>query len=99
MSETVETYFPQIADIYQAAKIIAQVAEVTPLQQSIRYSKTHGANILLKEKIFTESAATKSVVRTIRLVHSVKNNWIVVLFVPALGIMHRAWPLLVVIYK
>ena len=50
MSETVETYFPQIADIYQAAKIIAQVAEVTPLQQSIRYSKSHGANILLKRE-------------------------------------------------
>ena len=50
MSETVETYFPQIADIYQAAKTIAQVAEVTPLQQSIRYSKSHGANILLKRE-------------------------------------------------
>jgi threonine dehydratase len=50
MSETVETYFPQIADIYQAAKTIAQVAEVTPLQQSIRYSKSLGANILLKRE-------------------------------------------------
>ncbi len=50
MSETVETYFPQIADIYQAAETIAQVAEVTPLQQSIRYSKTYGANILLKRE-------------------------------------------------
>jgi len=50
MSETVETYFPQIADIYQAAKAIAQVAEETPLQQSIRYSKTYGANILLKRE-------------------------------------------------
>jgi threonine dehydratase len=50
MSETVETYFPQIADIYQAAKTIAQVAEVTPLQQSIRYSKSRGANILLKRE-------------------------------------------------
>jgi threonine dehydratase len=50
MSETVETYFPQIADIYQAAKTIAQVAEVTTLQQSIRYSKSHGANILLKRE-------------------------------------------------
>jgi len=50
MSETVETYFPQIADIYQAAKTIAQVAEETPLQQSIRYSKTYGANILLKRE-------------------------------------------------
>ncbi len=50
MGETVETYFPQIADIYQAAKTIAQVAEETPLQQSIRYSKTYGANILLKRE-------------------------------------------------
>ncbi|MFT0715512.1 threonine ammonia-lyase IlvA [Flagellimonas lutimaris] len=50
MSETVEIYFPQIADIYQAAKTIAQVAEVTPLQQSIRYSKAYGANILLKRE-------------------------------------------------
>jgi threonine dehydratase len=50
MTETVETYFPQIADIYQAAKTIAQVAEETPLQQSIRYSKSHGANILLKRE-------------------------------------------------
>ena len=48
--EMVETYFPQIADIYEAAKTIAQVAEETPLQQSIRYSKTYGANILLKRE-------------------------------------------------
>lgn len=50
MGEIVETYFPQIADIYQAAKTIAQVAGETPLQQSIRYSKLHGANILLKRE-------------------------------------------------
>lgn len=48
--ETVETYFPQIADIHQAAKIIAQVAEETPLRQSIRYSKAYGANIFLKRE-------------------------------------------------
>src|SRR5690606_8980596 len=48
--EMVETYFPQIADIYEAAKTIAQVAEETPLQQSIRYSKAYGANILLKRE-------------------------------------------------
>ncbi|WP_318345045.1 threonine ammonia-lyase [Flagellimonas baculiformis] len=48
--ETVETYFPQIADIYEAAKIIAQVAEETPLQQSIRYSKAYGANIFFKRE-------------------------------------------------
>ncbi|USD25177.1 threonine ammonia-lyase [Flagellimonas marinaquae] len=50
MSKTVETYFPQIADIYQAAKTIAQVAEETPLQRSIRYSKVYGANIFLKRE-------------------------------------------------
>jgi len=50
MKKTVDAYFPQIADIYQAAKTIAQVAEVTPLQQSIRYSKNYGANILLKRE-------------------------------------------------
>ncbi|MEW2922190.1 threonine ammonia-lyase [Muricauda sp. ANG21] len=48
--KTVETYFPQIADIYQAAKTIRQVADETPLQQSIRYSKKYGANILLKRE-------------------------------------------------
>jgi threonine dehydratase len=50
MKKTVDAYFPQIADIYQAAKTIAQVAQVTPLQQSIRYSKNYGANILLKRE-------------------------------------------------
>ncbi len=50
MKKTVDTYFPQIADIYQAAKTIRQVAEETPLQQSIRYSKKYGANILLKRE-------------------------------------------------
>ncbi|WP_067034519.1 threonine ammonia-lyase [Allomuricauda sp. CP2A] len=50
MNKTVDTYFPQIADIYQAAKTIRQVAEETPLQQSIRYSKKYGANILLKRE-------------------------------------------------
>ncbi len=49
-SETVETYFPQIANIYQAAKVISQVVDQTPLQQSIRYSKKYGANILLKRE-------------------------------------------------
>ena len=49
-NETVETYFPQIVDIYQAAKTITQVVEETPLQHSIRYSKKYGANILLKRE-------------------------------------------------
>ncbi|MEZ4811833.1 MAG: threonine ammonia-lyase IlvA [Allomuricauda sp.] len=50
MDKTVDTYFPQIADIYQAARTIRQIAEETPLQQSIRYSKKFGANILFKRE-------------------------------------------------
>lgn len=50
MKETVATYFPKIADIYKAAKTIRQVANKTPLQQSIRYSKQFDANILLKRE-------------------------------------------------
>ncbi|UII79383.1 threonine ammonia-lyase [Flagellimonas sp. CMM7] len=50
MKETAATYFPQIADIYEAADIIKQVAGETPLQQSIRYSKKYDANILLKRE-------------------------------------------------
>lgn len=49
-NETVGTYFPQIGAIYEAAKTIAHVVEETPLQQSIRYSKKYGANILLKRE-------------------------------------------------
>lgn len=43
-------YFPDIADIRKAAKIISQVAEVTPLTPSIRLSKAFGANVLLKRE-------------------------------------------------
>ena len=50
MKETVTTYFPKIADIYQAAKTIRKVANQTPLQQSIRYSKEFDANILFKRE-------------------------------------------------
>ncbi|WP_375324580.1 threonine ammonia-lyase [Flagellimonas sp. GZD32] len=49
-NNTVETYFPQIADIRKAAETIAQVASETPLQPSIRYSKSYGANIFLKRE-------------------------------------------------
>lgn len=49
-NETVETYFPQLADIQRAAETISRVVEQTPLQQSIRYSKKYGANILLKRE-------------------------------------------------
>ncbi|MEM1336148.1 MAG: threonine ammonia-lyase IlvA [Bacteroidota bacterium] len=50
MEGTALTYFPQIADIYRAAKIIRQVARETPLQQSIRYSMEFKASILLKRE-------------------------------------------------
>ena len=50
MKETVTTYFPKIVDIYQAAKTIRKVADQTPLQQSIRYSREFDANILLKRE-------------------------------------------------
>jgi len=50
MAKTVSTYFPKIEDIKKAAKVIRQVADVTPLTQSIRYSKQFGANILLKRE-------------------------------------------------
>ncbi|MFD2586682.1 threonine ammonia-lyase IlvA [Croceitalea marina] len=50
MKDTVTTYFPKIADIYEAAKTIRQVANQTPLQHSIRYSKEFDANIFLKRE-------------------------------------------------
>ncbi|RAJ12590.1 threonine ammonia-lyase IlvA [Arenibacter echinorum] len=45
-----EPYFPKIKDIRKAAETIRQVADITPLMQSIRYSKTYDANILLKRE-------------------------------------------------
>lgn len=50
MKQTTITYFPEIADIYKAAKIIGKVAKETPLQPSIRYSREFEANILLKRE-------------------------------------------------
>ncbi|ALM06964.1 threonine dehydratase [Sediminicola sp. YIK13] len=50
MTKTVSTYFPKIEDIKRAAKVIRQVADITPLTQSIRYSKQFEANILLKRE-------------------------------------------------
>tara|TARA_R110002020_G_scaffold21009_7_gene71435 strand:- start:21465 stop:22718 length:1254 start_codon:yes stop_codon:yes gene_type:complete len=44
------SYFPRLEDIKKAAAVIRQVAEVTPLTHSIRYSKQYGANILLKRE-------------------------------------------------
>lgn len=50
MKETAAIYFPQISDIYNAAKTIGEVAKETPLQLSIRYSKTFDASIYLKRE-------------------------------------------------
>lgn len=47
---TAEAYFPQLVDIEQAALRIAQVADPTPLQHSIRYSKRYGAEVFLKRE-------------------------------------------------
>ncbi|HUH46768.1 MAG TPA: threonine ammonia-lyase IlvA, partial [Arenibacter sp.] len=44
------TYFPNLDDIRKAAITLRPVVERTPLTQSIRYSKTYGANILLKRE-------------------------------------------------
>ncbi|MEO0570954.1 MAG: threonine ammonia-lyase IlvA [Bacteroidota bacterium] len=44
------TYFPELSAIEGAAQTISKVAENTPLQQSIRYSKQYNANILLKRE-------------------------------------------------
>ncbi len=48
--QKVPPYFPRLTDIEQAAITIAQVVDKTPLQQSIRYSKQLGANIMLKRE-------------------------------------------------
>jgi len=45
-----KAYFPKIEDIRKAAETIRQVADVTPLTQSIRYSKEYDANILMKRE-------------------------------------------------
>ncbi len=50
MEDITTTYFPQIADIYRAAKTIRKVARETPLQQSIRYSMEFNASVLLKRE-------------------------------------------------
>ncbi len=50
MSTATTTYFPDLEDIQKAASVIKEVAMVTPLVNSIRYSKRYGANILLKRE-------------------------------------------------
>ena len=49
-SAVTQPYFPVLADIYQAAQRIAEVADPTPLQKSIRLSKKYGAEIWLKRE-------------------------------------------------
>lgn len=43
-------YFPKLDDIRKAAVTLCQVVEKSPLTQSIRFSKTYHANILLKRE-------------------------------------------------
>ncbi len=50
MSTTTTTYFPDIEDIQKAASTIKEVAMVTPLMNSIRYSRRYDTNILLKRE-------------------------------------------------
>ncbi|GAA4278408.1 threonine ammonia-lyase IlvA [Aquimarina mytili] len=50
MSTVTTTYFPELEDIQKAASVIKEVAMVTPLVNSIRYSRRYGANILLKRE-------------------------------------------------
>ncbi|WP_108809400.1 threonine ammonia-lyase IlvA [Aquimarina spinulae] len=47
---TTTTYFPELEDIQKAASTIKEVAMVTPLMNSIRYSRRYDANILLKRE-------------------------------------------------
>ncbi|MBQ4805285.1 threonine ammonia-lyase IlvA [Aquimarina sp. MMG015] len=50
MNTEVTTYFPQLEDIKKASSNIKEVAMVTPLMNSIRYSRKYDANILLKRE-------------------------------------------------
>jgi threonine dehydratase len=50
MKEESNTYVPKISAIQQAAITISSIAAETPLQESIRLSKTIGANVLLKRE-------------------------------------------------
>ncbi|WP_103865322.1 threonine ammonia-lyase IlvA [Aquimarina sp. I32.4] len=50
MSTITTTYFPQLEDIQKAASTIKEVAMVTPLMNSIRYSRRYEANVLLKRE-------------------------------------------------
>lgn len=50
MSNVTTTYFPSLEDIQTASATIKEVAMVTPLMNSIRYSRKYNANVLLKRE-------------------------------------------------
>ncbi len=50
MSTEVTTYFPKLEDIQKASSVIKEVSMVTPLMESIRYSRKYETNILLKRE-------------------------------------------------
>ena len=50
MNPVSTTYFPELEDIQKAASSIKEVSMVTPLMNSIRYSRRYEANILLKRE-------------------------------------------------
>ncbi|TYP72182.1 threonine ammonia-lyase IlvA [Aquimarina intermedia] len=50
MNTTETTYFPDVKDIKAAAITIEEVVMVTPLMNSVRYSKAYGCNVFLKRE-------------------------------------------------
>ncbi|MEP3838747.1 MAG: threonine ammonia-lyase IlvA [Algibacter sp.] len=50
MSQNKHTYFPSIENVKAAAETIKTVSTVTPLSESLRYSKKYNANVLLKRE-------------------------------------------------
>lgn len=44
------TYFPQLTDVRNAAKIISEISDITPLTESIRLSKQFGCQVRLKRE-------------------------------------------------
>ena len=50
MNKEKQAYFPSLENVKAAAETIKKVSAVTPLSQSLRYSKQFNANILLKRE-------------------------------------------------
>ncbi len=48
--ETTNHYFPDLEDVKSAAQLLDGVASITPLDQSINYSKAYGCNVMLKRE-------------------------------------------------